>query len=188
MENKYKNLIIETIKQHPRFIGNEHLLDTIYDDTVARLGGILDSVNDESIIKSYVERISKLSIITVSRNNGGNTKQTTAKTSIPPAKEIIFSEDRSNDYNVFNYDPIDFQTIVELTDTQKNEIKSEIQKLEKEYPTKEFIKLYRLRYQENKTIEDISDTMNVSQAQAAERLFEITALVKRICSDELSQV
>lgn len=187
MENKYTNLIIEVIKQNPRFVGNEHLLNEIYDDAVVRLGGILESVKDEAIVRSYVERIAKLSIITVSRNNGGSTKKQVV-TRVAEVKEIQLAGNHTDHYQFFEYESDGFETLIELTDVQRSEIEAGIQKLEKEYPTKEFIKLYRLRYQEHKTLEDISDTMNVSQAQAAERLFEITALVKRICSDELSQV
>lgn len=186
MENGYKNLILEVIKQNPRYEGNEHLLDEIYRDVEVRLGGILESVNDEAIVRSYVERIAKLSIITVSRSNGGSKKQVV--THVAPVKEIPLVGNHTDHYQFFEYERDGFETLIELTDVQRSEIEVGIQKLEKEYPTKEFIKLYRLRYQEHKTLEDISDTMNVSQAQAAERLFEITALVKRICSDELSQM
>ena len=41
---------------------------------------------------------------------------------------------------------------------------------------------------EQKSLESISEELNISQAQAAERLFEISALVKRICDNEVSQV
>ena len=188
MENKYKDLIIEVIKQHPRFVGNEHLLDEIYTDTVIRLGGILEAVNDEAIIKGYVERIAKLSIISISRSHGTQKKQAVATSQAAPVKEIPLVEDHTNHYEPFNYDCAEVEATPELTEAQSKEIETGIMHLDKEFPAKEFIKLYRLRYQEHKTLEDISDTMNVSQAQAAERLFEITALVKRICSDELSQV
>ena len=65
-------------------------------------------------------------------------------------------------------------------------LKSEIIELAKQFPQKEFVKLYNLRYTENRSLEAISDELNVSQAQAAERLFDLTAPVKRIFGNEVS--
>lgn len=180
MENKYKNLIIEVIKQNERFAGNEALLNEIYEDAVVRLGGILESINDEAIIRGYVERIAKLSIITICR------KQDSQPKAPKKNEQPSLSTPAIDYYKIFNYEP-------EVTDesfqaTILAEIESEICKLDKEAPAKEFIKLYRLRYQEKKSLEEVSEELNISQAQAAERLFEITALVKRICSNEMSQV
>lgn len=180
MENKYKSLILEIIKKNERFPGNEEFLDAIYEDVLIRLGGILDSINDEAIIRGYIERIAKLSIITVSRAQSKsvqkveNLAQDNKKTSVVDY------------YKVFSYEPALSEKNPPLALLQ--DIEAGIMALEKEYPTKEIIKLYRLRYQEKKSLDVISEELNISQAQAAERLFEITALVKRICDNEMSQV
>ena len=59
-KTKYENLIIEIITQNERYKGNEDLLKFIYDDVLTRLGGILESISDESVVRSYIERIFQL--------------------------------------------------------------------------------------------------------------------------------
>ena len=186
MENKHKNLILDIIKQNERYAGNEEYLEAIYEDALTRLGGILDSLNDEAIIKSYVERIAKLSIITVAKKNS-STPAAKQKPAEPEIKQELEKEAEEDLYKVFGYEPSS-QPKENITTDKFQEIEKGIMQLDKAYPTKEFIKLYKLRFQENKTLEEISDELNVSQAQAAERLFDIAALVKRTNRNEVSQV
>ena len=183
MENKFKNLIIEVIKQNERYSGNEALLDEIYQDAVIRLGNILDVINDEAIIRGYIERIAKLSIITVAKKN--ESKRAAA---VKKEKVVVETSSKPKDYySAFSYIP---EQVPNKTFSKEKfaEIESEILKLENSNPAKEFVKLYKLRYQTNKSLEEISDELNLSQAQVAEQLFEITALVKRIYNNEVSQV
>ena len=179
-KTKYENLIIEAIKKNERYRGNEDLLRFIYEDVVTRLGSILDTINDEAVIQSYVERIAKLSVITIIK------KRTVLLATAAEEKVPAPKKDYSGYYDVFSCTPADNQSDINIKNHQAVELKSEIIELVKQYPQKEFIKLYNLRYKENRTLEAISDELNVSQAQAAERLFELAAPVKRIFGNEVS--
>lgn len=180
-EKKYEDLIIDIITQNPRYQGNEDLLKYIYDDVLIRLGGILDSITDEVVIRSYIERIVKLSIITVIKKRA----ILLSESSKPEPKKNVIKQ--SGYYDEFNYPELGINKQA-FSDEKKQELESELRKFINLYPQKELKKLYNLRFIEKKSLEQISDELNVSQAQAAERLFELASLVKRIFGNEVSQV
>lgn len=181
IEKKYEDLIIEVITQNPRYQGNEDLLKYIYEDVLVRLGGILDSITDDSVIRNYIERIVKLSVITVVK------KRNILINKSPESQEKTNVIKNRGYYDEFYY-PAQAIISKNLDPVKVGELEKELKNTSAAYPQKEFVKLYNLRFVEKKSLEQISDELNVSQAQAAERLFELAALVKRIFGNEVSQV
>ncbi len=178
IEKKYEDLIVEIITQNPRYQGNEDLLKYIYDDVVVRLGGILESITDEAVVRNYIERIVKLSVITVVKKRNILLHET---------PKVVAPKINKDYYEEFYYSP-QMVNNESLDSSKVSELKIELKKLVEAYPQKEFAKLYNLRFVEKKSLEQISDELNLSQAQAAERMFELAALVKRIFGNEVSQV
>ena len=179
LQTKYENLIIEEITQNERYKGNEDLLKFIYEDVVARLGNILDNITDETVVKSYIDRIVKLSVITT-------IKKRSILLSAPLDSVTEKSKaDYSNYYNVFNYTPSG-KSNINLDSSLTEKLKSELQVLADQYPQKEYIKLYNLRYIENKSLVTISVELNIYQSQAADRIYELTALSNRIFGNVVS--
>ncbi len=178
-KTKYENLIIEVITQNERYKGNEDLLKSIYDDVVIRLGGILETIKDEAIVKSYIEKIVKLSIITIVKKRNLSIPSSTSLSKPNVNKSAEY-------YDALSYQPAAKKEGISINEKAAEKLKSEIIELAEKYPQKDFIKLYNLRFIENKSLESISDELNVSQTQAAEQLFELAALAKRISADELS--
>lgn len=179
-KTKYENLIIEVITQNERYRGNEDLLKYIYDDVITRLGGILETINDETVVRSYIERIVKLSVITTVKKRS---LLLTSPSANPPESE---NKKSSGYYDELTFPQENKALRADVDAEQEAKLASEIIELADKYPQKEFIKLYNLRFVENKSLEAISDELNVSQAQAAERLFELAALAKRLSGNEVS--
>jgi len=183
--HKYENIILEAIQTNPRFQGNEELLEPIYNNVLERLGNVVDAISDETIVRDYINKIVKLAVINVIKAQ----KSTPAHTTIVEKKANIPQRIKSDDiYSTFTYTPIEQNNELYVSKNDLIKIEQEIIKLNENSQNKEFLNLYSLRYTKNKSIEDISDDLNMSQAQVAERLFEISALVKRICGNEVSQV
>ena len=165
---------IEIIKKNDRYQGNEDLLQFIYDDTVERLGGILDTITDETVLRTYIERIAKLSIITVTKRRGSFS---TVKREVAPKSESAASKVHQYHYDVFELPQIK-PVEANLSDDFLVAVEQSVMQMENDYPTKDYIKIYKMRFVENKSLEEISEELNVSQAQVAERLFDLTAVVK----------
>lgn len=186
MNKKYQDIIVEVIKNNARFQGHEDLLDDVFNDVVERLGSVLDAIDDETIARSYIERIAKLSVITL-------TKQ---KKSLTPIKvssasrlvDDVVKKESQNHYEIFDYTPKAISDNYSISEDLQMSVEQAIMHLNNEYPTKDYVEIYKLRFIENKSVEEISEVLKTSQAQTAERLFDLTALVKRICGNEVSQV
>ena len=183
--HKYENIILEIIQANPRFSGNEGLLEPIYNNVLERLGSVVDSINDETVVREYIQKVTKLAIIHTIKRYGTSTTERVVVESKPVTSQKVHSEDV---YKVFSYRPIEQNQELYISKNDLVKIEQEIIKLNENSQHKEFLNLYSLRYTKNKSIEEISDDLNISQAQVAERLFEISALVKRICGNEVSQV
>ncbi len=63
--NKYYSIIENLVKQHKKFPGYESILEDIIDDVYSHSEVIINSINNENVIKAYLEKVISTSIITV---------------------------------------------------------------------------------------------------------------------------
>ena len=64
-DNKYYEIIENLVKGHKKFNGYEAILDDIIDDVYSHSEVILNTVDNEQVIQSYLEKVVSTSIITV---------------------------------------------------------------------------------------------------------------------------
>ncbi len=64
-DNKYYSLIESLVRKHKKFPGYEEILDDIIDDVYSHSEVIINSINNESVINAYLEKVISTSIITV---------------------------------------------------------------------------------------------------------------------------
>ena len=55
--NKYYGIIENIVKKHSKFPGNESLLEEIIDDVYTHSEVIINSINNESVINAYLEKV-----------------------------------------------------------------------------------------------------------------------------------
>ena len=63
--NKYYSVIENLVRQHKKFPGYEAILEDIIDDVYSHSEVIINSINNESVIQAYLEKVISTSIITV---------------------------------------------------------------------------------------------------------------------------
>ena len=63
--NKYYDTIENLIRNHKKFTGYETILDDIMDDVYSHSEIIISSIDDENVIKAYLEKIVSTSLVTV---------------------------------------------------------------------------------------------------------------------------
>ena len=68
--NKYYSVIENLVKQNRKFQGLEAILDDIIDDVYSHSEVIINSINNDSVIQSYLEKVVSTSIITVPKKMG----------------------------------------------------------------------------------------------------------------------
>ncbi len=68
--NKYYSIIENIVRQHRKFAGCEAILDEIIDDVYSHAEVIINSINNDDVIKAYLEKVVNTSIITVPKKMG----------------------------------------------------------------------------------------------------------------------
>ena len=97
-DNKFYKIIEKLVRQHRKFPGCEAILDDIINDVYSHSEVILNSVTNENVINSYLEKVISTSIITVPKklNFNRNVKHTVIK----PSDELF--SNKNNDVEVEN--------------------------------------------------------------------------------------
>lgn len=72
IQKKYFDLIVTMVKAHPRYSGLEAILDDIVQDVYEHSKIILDTVTNEEVINSYINKVIATSIITVPKKMNFN--------------------------------------------------------------------------------------------------------------------
>lgn len=68
--NKYYSIIENIVRQHRKFAGCEAILDEIINDVYSHAEVIINSINNDDVIKAYLEKVVNTSIITVPKKMG----------------------------------------------------------------------------------------------------------------------
>ena len=65
-----KNLIIEKLKNNKRYVNNEDLTETIVDIVLERSKGVIEDLQETSVINRYLDKIISKTVIEVLRAEG----------------------------------------------------------------------------------------------------------------------
>ncbi len=90
---KYYDLVVSLIKSHKKFNNCEGILDDIVNDVYAHTEAILNTVKDEKVITSYLNKIVSISMITVPKRLGVNTKRETIIEDVSKQIESVSNAD-----------------------------------------------------------------------------------------------
>ena len=84
-ENKYYGIIENLVRNHKKFSGLEAIIEDIIDDVYTHSQTVIETINDESVITSYLTKVVSTSIITVPKrlNYKNESTHQTANYSIP---------------------------------------------------------------------------------------------------------
>ena len=96
MEN-YKDLIVSLIKANRKYPGCEEILDDIVADVYQHAEVVLNTVQNESVITSYLNKIVMTSIITVSRKMGIQSTRSSVAAAIPIVQTPVITTPKNNE-------------------------------------------------------------------------------------------
>lgn len=175
------NLIEKVIKSNRKFINNEDLYEDFFNETCKRSMPIISAITSDATLEVYLRKVATSSILNVLKDSGRLRRTHTSYTST----ETVPLE--SNSYsNVYadvkiEYELIDFDNGPEDI-AIKNEVlrmvADSLHQIDKEEPEKQYLELYKLRYQEGMTQTEIASELNLSQAEVCKRLFKLMKKIK----------
>jgi len=102
-DNKYYEIIENLVKQHKKFNGYEAILDDIIEDVIKHSEVIINSIDNESVIIPYLEKVVSTSIITVPKklNFHNELKHSVISPNIQPLVQEQTNDKSVND-DIFN--------------------------------------------------------------------------------------
>ena len=181
---KEKKLLIEKcIKNNRKFQNNEDLYDDFFNETYKNALSLLSAVSSDSTIELYLKRIVTSSMINVLKDSG-RLRRTSQGYQATPSVSI------DSILDTYNPEYLNTRIIfknVQLEDNPEDAfIKREILKnitrilneIEKKEPDKQYLTLFKLRYEDGLTQNEIALKLGISQSEVSKKLFKLMAKVK----------
>ena len=181
------NFIQQLIRNNEKFIGNEELFEEFTSEAYSKLQVFINTIKDLTKIEGYASKIVNTSILSVLKRKGRlnrvNSNLSVHKTipfDVSNINDVIKNSDLKYEDKIM-YELIDpkFSYIqpVENKELLQSIVKSVID-INKDYPEEQYLKLYKLRYVNKKTQNQISFELNIAQNEVAKRLLELGNLIK----------
>jgi len=174
------DLISRIIKNDRKYPNNEDLYDDFFNETCKRSVAILDTIDSEITLEPYLKRVVTTSIINVLKDSGRlrRTKtgyMSTKEVVMPPAETVNY-QDISINYANINV-PQNPEDVVIQKDILRIVAKT-IRQIDKDYPEKDYLHIYTLRYDKGMTQKEISEQLGISQGEISKRLYKLMDKVK----------
>lgn len=190
--NEQRELIEKLVKSNNKFKGNEDLIEDFCSETYKRSYSLFDNVNIKDI-ENYIAKVANTAILTVLKQNGRVRRRENKYVSTHevlinplPAKiqepETVKTQETAVVVNEpFVYDIADPRDSFEEKIVRKDLLQKIVDIVlvaQKNDPSKEFLKIFYLRYVKEFKQKEIAAEVNISQAEVSKRLIEILKIVK----------
>ncbi|MBD5403193.1 sigma-70 family RNA polymerase sigma factor [bacterium] len=176
------NLIDKIIKNDRKYPNNEDLYDDFFNETCKRSVVILNSIDAEATLETYLKRVVTTSIINVLKDSG---RLRRTRSGYMSTKEVLVDNKTSIDYSEISvdYSSVSIPQTPEDIVIQKQVLEfvaDTVIKLDREEPDKDYLNIYTLRYDKGMTQKEISEELGISQSEVSKRLFKLMDKVKNI--------
>lgn len=186
IENQVK-FIQQLIRNNEKFIGNEDLFEEYTSEAYSKLQVFINTIKDLTKIEGYALKIVNTSMLSVlkrkgrlSRVNSNFSAHKTIPFDVSNINDVIKNSDLKYEEKIM-YELVDpkfsYTQPVENKELLQSIVKSVIE-INKDYPNEQYLKLYKLRYVNKKTQNQISFELNIAQNEVAKRLIELGNLIK----------
>ncbi len=181
------NLIEKLIKSNRKFINNEDLYDDFFNETCKRSLPIISTISSDATLEVYLKKVATSSILNVLKDSG---RLRRTRDSFVSTKEVSLdtrTPEPSNSYSntyadiKIQYEPIDFENGPEDIAVKNEALRLVIDSLHQinnAEPEKQYLEIYKRRYQEGMTQSEIAQELNLSQSEVSKRLFKLMKKVK----------
>lgn len=183
---KQRNLIEKLVKSNNKFSGNEDLLEDFCSETYKRSHSLLENA-DINDMGSYLAKVANTAILSVLKESGRvrrreNKYISTKEILINPLPaKTIGTQVQTAELESFVYDIADPSDSFEEKIARKDLLQKIVDIIlvaQKSDPSKEFLRIFYLRYVKEMKQKDIAKEINLSQSEVSKRLIEISQIVK----------
>ena len=178
------DLISRIIKNDRKFPNNEDLYDDFFNEACHRSNTILEAIDDESALESYLKRVVSTSIITVLKDSG---RLRRSKTGYMSTKEVVYESNKAEEVVNYSgsigYDNIKIPVTPEEVAIQREVLEfaaQTVKKIDSQEPDKRYSDIYLMRYDKGMTQKEIAEELGVSQSDISKRLYSLLEKDKNV--------
>ena len=176
------DLISRIIKNDRKYPNNKDLYDDFFNETCKRSVAILDAIDTESTLETYLRRVVTTSIINVLKDSG---RLRRTRSGYMSTNEVTLDDSPSVDYSdvVISYSDVKIPENPEEIVIQKEIltfVADTIKKNDEEEPDKNYLHIYTLRYDKGMTQKEISEEIGISQSEISKRLYKLMEKVRDV--------
>lgn len=176
------DLIGRIIRNDRKFLNNEDLYDDFLNEACKRSVAIVDAVESEVTLETYLKRIVTTSIVNVLKDSG---RLRRTRSGYMSTKEVALDDGNAEDYSNIN---IDYSAVKLPEDPESIVIQKElltfvadaIKNVDDEEPDKQYLKMYVMRYDKGMTQKEIAQELGISQSEVSKRLYRLMEKVRII--------
>lgn len=179
------NLIERIIKNDRKFTNNEDLYDDFFNEMCKRSMPIVNTITSDVTLEAYLRKIATTSILNVLKDSGRLRRTRDGFTQVNEVSLDAHSQQNSPQENYsdvqISYPAVDYDSNPEDIAVQKEilqKIVDAIYLIDEAEPDKQYLKIYKLRYDEGMTQKEIASEMSLSQSEISKRLFKLMEKVK----------
>lgn len=179
------NLIERIIKNDRKFANNEDLYDDFFSEMCKRSMPIVNTITSDVTLEAYLRKIATTSILNVLKDSGRLRRTRDGFTQVNEVSLEAHSPQNSSQENYsdvqISYPVVDYDSNPEDIAVQKEilqKIVDAIYLINEAEPDKQYLKIYKLRYDEGMTQKEIASEMSLSQSEISKRLFKLMEKVK----------
>ena len=179
-----RNFIEKLVKSNNKFFGNEDLLEDFCSETYKRSHSLLENAKIDDV-GNYLAKVANTAILTVLKESGRVRRRENKYIS---TQEILINPISSQQNEIVAKESVvDVYDIADPRDSFEEKIvrKDLLQKIvdivlvaQKNDPSREYFRIFYLRYVKEMKQKEIAQEVNLSQAEVSKRLVEISQIVK----------
>lgn len=175
------DLISKIIKNDRKFLNNEDLYEDFLNETCKRSIGIMNVVTSDVVVEGYLKKIVTTSILNVLKDSGRLRRN---KTGFQSVENISYEDSYSNNFMdiKISYDNFVLNETPEEIIVRKETIEQVAMTVvgaDIEDPEKQYLQIYKMRYDKEMTQKEISQELGLSQSEVSKRLFKLMEKVKQ---------
>src|SRR5574344_322334 len=159
-----KRQLTKIIKNNKRFKDNEDLLDDFIECSKQKLNGIIEDIEDKEVITTFAEKIISNSIIEVLKKENRFRK----------VSEVNIS--KQTEYSKFAPEYSQIQTV---GISKLKQVYSVLKRKDEKDGTK-YLEIFNLKYVDNKSIEEISETLKIENNKIISILGEMSEIANKV--------
>ena len=175
------DLIKRVIRNNSKFSDNEDLYDDFFNETCKRSLGIINVISAETTLEAYLKKVATTSILSVLKDSG---RLRRTRAGYEPVNEVSIDESISADYSKTEISYKNFivektpEDLVISSDTVE-QVAAAVLRVNMVEPEKQYLQIYKLRYDNGMTQKEIADEMGLSQSEVSKRLFKLMKKIKQ---------